>query len=145
MLRAGERLGWFVIAVFGLGTLVSVVQLLPNASYLLLTDRGFTVRSIYRSGFVEWGEIGFFTTATIATNRMVVFNYSSHFDRAMRARQFARTLAGFDGALPDTYGMRAEDLATLLNDWRKRHAAALDDNRLPSSAAGSAFSNQDQQ
>src|SRR5437773_2372837 len=45
----GETIGWVATCFFGLGILVAVVQLLPNASYLLLTDSGFEARAMYRS------------------------------------------------------------------------------------------------
>jgi len=49
---------------------------------------------------------------------MVVFNYSDHYDRVKMMRGFARKIAGYEGALPDTYGMSADQLADLLNNWK---------------------------
>ncbi len=38
-------------------------------------------------------------------------------------RRAARAIAGYDGgALPDTYGMNAVELAALMNAWRDRYA-----------------------
>jgi hypothetical protein len=115
----GHIIGWFASCFFGLGVLVAIVQLLPNASYLLLTENGLEARTMYRSWSVSWKDIAFFTTASIGPmNRMVVFNFSDHYERAKITRRFAGGIAGYEGALPDTYGMKADELADLLNNWK---------------------------
>jgi hypothetical protein len=116
----GQPMGWFVAGTFGVGVVIALVHLLPNASYLLLTEDGFETRTLYRSSSVAWDEIAFFATTTIGHNKMVVFNYSDRFDRSKRARRLARAIAGYEGALPDTYGMKADQLASLLNEWKGR-------------------------
>ena len=32
-----------------------------------------------------------------------------------------RAVTGYDGGLPDTYGLRADRLAALMNDWKQRY------------------------
>jgi len=118
MASEGEMIGWFASSFFGLGVIVAIVQLLPNASHLHLTESGLEVRTLYRSWSVSWNDIAFFAAASIGPNRMVVFNYSDHCDRAKMMRGFARKIAGYEGALPDTYGMSADQLADLLNNWK---------------------------
>ena len=118
MVSKGELIGWFASCFFGLGVIVAIVQLLPNASHLHLTESGLEVRTLYRSWSVSWKDVAFFATASIGHNRMVVFNYSDHYDRAKMMRGFARKIAGYEGALPDTYGMKAEELADMLNSWK---------------------------
>jgi hypothetical protein len=55
---------------------------------------------------------------------MVVFNFSVTFDKAKTARLVASVIAGYEGALPDTYGMRADQLADLLNEWKAKFDAS---------------------
>jgi hypothetical protein len=43
-------------------------------------------------------------------------------ERLSGPRRAARAVAGYDGgALPDTYGMKADDLAALMNEWHSRY------------------------
>jgi len=119
MAREGNIIGWIGSCFFGLGVLVAIVQLLPGASHLCLTESGFEVRTLYRSWSVSWKDVAFFATASIGPmNRMVVFNFTDHYDRAKITWKFVRGIAGYEGALPDTYGMKAGHLADLLNNWR---------------------------
>lgn len=45
MVRSGERFGWRGIVFFGLCLSVSLICLLPKASYLPLTPEGFPIYS----------------------------------------------------------------------------------------------------
>jgi hypothetical protein len=120
MISVGQSKGWFVASFGGLGVIVTLVQSLPNASYLVLTKKGFVVRSLFRSHSYSWQEVGAFSVATIKRNRIVVFSFATTYQRARKVRTLLRTFAGYEGALPDTYGMKADDLASLLNEWRAK-------------------------
>lgn len=120
MIRDGSAQGWFVLAFFGLCTLVAIALLLPSSAYLRLTRDGFEVRSLFRASLTRWADVGEFRAGRIGVNAMVVFNYAPSYARARTARAMASVLTGVEGALPDTYGYRVADLARLLNDWRSR-------------------------
>lgn len=120
-----ELMGWFVASFFGLGIIVAAVQFLPNASYLLLTADGFEIRTLYRTSFRFWNEVEYFSTVTVkhngmAVKSMVAITFAEHYDKAKMMRGISRAIAGCEGALPDTYGMKAEQLAELLNEWKNR-------------------------
>ena len=53
MASEGEMIGWFASSFFGLGVIVAIVQLLPNASHLHLTESSLEVRTLYRSWSVS--------------------------------------------------------------------------------------------
>jgi len=103
------------IIFFGLCGLVGLVGLLPNSSYLTLTDRGFEFASLYRKHFVSWSDVDSFIPIKIQHNRMVGWNYSPEFSKSQRLRSVNTVLAGTEAALPDTYGMFADELAVLMN------------------------------
>lgn len=114
--------GWFVAITFGLGSLVFILQLLPNSSTLLLEPDGFTVRSLYRSHKYKWDDISHFAVTRIGVNKMVAFDFSGSYEKGQRARQLSAGLSGYEGALPDSYGMKPEHLAQLLNEWKSRYS-----------------------
>jgi hypothetical protein len=116
----GEFMGWFAVCFFGLGLVLPIVQMMPNASYLLLTEDGFESCSLYRTWKVSWDEIEFFGTVNIGHNNMVAFNFSDRYDRSKFSSRLASIIAGYEGALPDTYGMKADDLARLMSEWKTR-------------------------
>ncbi len=115
-------IAWSSILFFGLGIIVFLIQLLPNSSYLKLTSKGFEIRNLYKSHFTSWSDIESFTTGIIGTNKMVMFNYSKEHNKHSSGKKVARNLSGSEGGLPNTYGMKAEDLAKLLNDWKFKYS-----------------------
>ena len=115
---------WPSTFFFGLGSAVFVIQMFPGAAYLRLTHEGFEMCSLFRAGRFKWTDVEAFRPATIGRNPMVVFNFSSTYKRNPNARLVARSLAGVEAGLPDTYGLGAKKLAKLLNEWRQRSIGA---------------------
>lgn len=120
MIGDGRTMGWLIAVLFGLGSLVFLLQLLPNCSYLRLDPTGFTMCSLFRSHHYRWSEVEHFGITRIGLNKMVAFNFSDQFDRARIARRVATEISGYEGALPDPYGMKHEQLAELMNQWKVR-------------------------
>jgi hypothetical protein len=118
-------IGYACIAFFGLCGIVGAVGLIPSSSYLELTQDGFTFCSLFRRSTVPWRHVREFLPIKIHHNAMVGWNYSTEFQSNATSRRIATALSGAEGALPDTYGMKAAELATLLNNLRARHAHEL--------------------
>jgi hypothetical protein len=104
--------------------LLAVFLALPNSAYLELTAEGFRVKNLFRATLYRWGDVtGAFAAIDSGLRGLVCFNFRPDFPLPPRARKLAHKLAGYDGALPNTYGMSARDLAALLNEWKARHAS----------------------
>ncbi|MDH5558775.1 MAG: hypothetical protein OEZ03_15605 [Alphaproteobacteria bacterium] len=110
--------GWVVAGFFGLCAVVLAFTMLPGASWLRLTPEGFTICTLYRSHAFKWSEIGHCYPGVVGRRKMVLFDFADP-AYSPRMRVAARALSGAEGALPDTYGMTADALATLMNDWRE--------------------------
>jgi hypothetical protein len=120
MIVRGERSGWFCCAFFGLGIPVALISMLPNASSLELTSEGFTVRSLFRAGTTRWEDVSEFGVGRIGGNEMVMFNFVDSYNRAGPIRLVNAALIGYEAALPDCYGLRAHELADLMNRHSER-------------------------
>ena len=130
MIGDGQPAGWLVAGSFGLGLVVALVSLLPRAAYLRLTPGGFMICSLFRPAFIDWTDVATFGVASVGLNRMVGFNYAPGYRRAAAIRGFSRTIAGFEGALPNTYGMTPARLAALMTAYRA-HALSSRQCRQP--------------
>jgi hypothetical protein len=119
MLQEGRAMGWFCLAVFGLGAVIAVVALLPRANYLLLDEDGFTFCSLFRAHRVRWEEVEGFGVVRVASNRMVGWLYCQGQQPQGRGVRMSLALAGCHAALPENYGLRAEELAQLLEQLRQ--------------------------
>ena len=102
---------WACIVFFGLCGAIGLLNLLPGASRLLLDDDGFEMVSLFRRTRVRWADVARFGTTRIGVNTMVGFDFVEGYRGGDRLRSVNRSLSGFQGALPDTYGMKAAALA----------------------------------
>lgn len=120
MIRDGHKEGWFVAGLFSLGIPVSLIQLLPNSSFLRVDEEGIEFAALFRKCRVKWSEIsefGVYSRESIGIGKTVGINYSPSFERYRRMRAANKALLGFEGALPDTYGLPAAELASLLASY----------------------------
>jgi hypothetical protein len=123
MLEKHNMLGWLPLSFFGLAVLVFAVNLLPNSSYLRLTNDGFEVRQLFRSNFYKWSDVQDFQAGAqhqhgIPIRTYVAFNFASTYPKAPKARALAKVMTGSEGQLADNFGMEAQNLAELMAQWK---------------------------
>lgn len=56
--------------------------------------------------------------------KMVVFDFNAKATDGTLAREMAKNMSGYEGALPDTYKKSAEELASLLNEWKEKYTTS---------------------
>jgi hypothetical protein len=121
MIRSGQMFGWLSVIFFGSGVLVSIITMLPNASYLKLHREGFTQVTMFRSSTFRWEDVREFSVGRIALNKMVMLDFVPSWHESSKLKTVARSMSGHDGALPDTYGLSAEELVALLQEWKNKN------------------------
>ena len=109
--------GILVAGGFGLATAAFAVLLLPRRGYLSLTPDHLTVCSFYRTRRYRWSDVLSFGVGRFGLQKIVAVRLSPD-----KNRHAEETSSGHEDALPDTYGLPAEQLAVLLDDWRRRYA-----------------------
>ncbi len=111
--------GSFVVLFFGLCAIVFIIQLIPGASHLKLSEDGFSVRALFRkSKSYSWSNVSDFRAVTASPGRKIVVFDS--LGNSTTLRKMNRAVVGATDGLPDTYGMKAEELADLMNSCRSR-------------------------
>jgi hypothetical protein len=124
MIQDGRSIGWFPLVVFAIGSVVFAVNFLPSASKLVLTREGFTFTSLFREQKVTpWSHVAHFGIAHVSLNRMLGWDYVPEHRPAGKAPGLSKAASGFEAALPDSYGMKMQDLVSLMEDWRNRYGA----------------------
>jgi hypothetical protein len=106
------------ILFFSLCMIVFILQLIPNSSYLKLTRNQFEIRSLFKSSYTKWSDVEIFRTGYIRNSEMVMFDFSKEHKKHNIGKNIAKFLTSNEGALPNTYGMKAKDLAELMNKWK---------------------------
>ncbi len=98
----------------------------PGMGRLKLDDHGFTFSFPLRGEkTMKWSDVGSFVVITkraygiVPVHRGVGWKYSESYRRS-GAMKAVGWLAGFDGQFPSTYGLKAQELAALLETTRQQ-------------------------
>ena len=118
--RDGEWLGYLIGGFFALGIPVFALQFHPRAAFLRLDEEGFTFCSLFRSHTVRWADVEGFGVINVGAGRMVAWNFVPGRPHTGRARRLSQAISGYEAALPDPYGLKPTELATLLDTLRQR-------------------------
>jgi hypothetical protein len=113
---------WIFVVFFGGGALIFAVNLLPGSSYLKVSPDGITYSTLYKCRHYAWEDIDKFGVMAVGMNRTVGMSFSSRYSGLERTRKAVATVSGYEGSLPDTYGMKAKELADMLNALKAKHA-----------------------
>jgi hypothetical protein len=114
---------WASSVFFGLCGLSAFVTLLPGSTCLRLTPAGYEQRVLFRTRKQSWQQIERFQAYRHLTglNRNVGIIYDPSYKSDTRVRRLNRSLTRVDGALSDNYGLAANELANLMNEWLNRY------------------------
>jgi hypothetical protein len=122
MVLNGKQMGWFCGGFFALGIPIFLIQMHPRASYLTIDKDGFEFSALFRKTRYRWSEIAEFGTYAIRQHGMpagtfVGLNFSDEYQGTPKMRAASKALVGFEGGLPDNYGMKPDELALLLGSY----------------------------
>ncbi len=111
---AGQSGMWFPLIFFGLCSIVGVALLITPGRLTISSDQ-LTVHHLGRTFTYAFAECGEFAVRRIPMSgkRFVVFDYPGQ-----KLERLNRKFSGGSASLPDTYGLRAEELAAILNHAR---------------------------
>ena len=113
-----KTMGWFCVGFFGLCSAVFIIQLI-RPGHLTLNQDGFEQVMLGRTLTVAWKDVSDFGVIKIKYNKFVSF--SRHQDEGKALAGVSKALTGgHSGMLGDSFGMKAEELAVLMNQFRHR-------------------------
>jgi hypothetical protein len=119
--------GWLVLLFFAVCSAVFAIHLLPGASYLELLPEGFIACSLFRRRpLVRWDSVSVFRVERAPGTGIKLVVFSQTIPNYPRLAAINQRLVGDTDALPDTYGRNAEQLALLMNEWRRRGKIAIE-------------------
>ena len=122
----GEWMGHFVYLFFGLFSVVFMILLLPglpDAKYLQLRDDEFEFRRLFRKHFVKWEDVENFEIWTFVDLPGSIKQVGWNYKEGVEVSKFVRInkMVGIDDTLDDTYGMKREELLSLMNERLANH------------------------
>ena len=122
----GEWMGHFVYLFFSLLSVVFVIALLPglpDAKYLKLRDDEFEFRRLFRKHCVKWEDVENFEIWTFIDLPGSIKQVGWNYKEGVEVSKFVRInkMVGIDDTLDDTYGMKMEELLSLMNEHLANH------------------------
>lgn len=117
-------LGWTCVAFFGLGVPASLFTLLPGAMYLRLDTEGFESCAFFRKHRTKWSDVSGFEIRSIRNTAMIAIVYAAPYQGQQFGRALAASLAGMEGAIPNTYDAPLHEILTSLNAWKSHFGRA---------------------
>lgn len=105
-----------------------VFSLMPGIGWLKLTQFGFTYRGFLGEKTYRWQDVATFLVVTqrimgfVPVSRKVGWTFSDSFKKSA-VLKITRVMIAFDALLPDTYGLKAAELAALLETCRQQALA----------------------
>jgi hypothetical protein len=118
-----------LLAFFGACSLVAMAMFHPRAHYLTLRNEGFEFCALFRKNFVTWQDVANFEVTRVGMNAMVAWDYAAGYQGSATGRAANQAIARIDAALPDTYSMIADQLASLMEAIRADRCRAVSDAR----------------
>lgn len=106
------------IGFFGLGVLVAGAVLLPGSAALTLDTAGFEVIHFFRPRRTRWQDAEGFQAVSIPPSGIKRVAYDDKTIAAGGMAAASAAITGRNAALPDNYGLGAEELAALMQRWR---------------------------
>ena len=119
----GEWTGHFVYLFSGLCSVLVVIMLLTNASYLKLSDDEFETGRLFGKRCVKWENVEGFQIWTYSNGHFTIEGVGWNYKEDVDVSKFARInkKLGAHELLPELYGMKAEKLLSLMNEHLANH------------------------
>ena len=115
--------GHLVYLLAGLNFFMSVTTMLTGASYLKLRDDEFEYGDLFRKHCVKWEDVKNFEIWTplhrYITAKQVGWNYKEGVEVSKSVK--INKWVGIDDSLADTYGMKPDELLSLMNEHLANH------------------------
>jgi len=110
MIKNGKIFGWASVIFFAFCGISLVVKMLPSFSFLRLDKNGFTEAIRFRTVTILWKDIDRFA---VCYGTVIYF-------LSKKSREIRLCETGGDGGLSSNYGLRAEKLVELLQEWKSK-------------------------
>lgn len=131
LVAGGKAMGWWAVIFFGLGVLVSLYMLTPDAIRLRIDKNGVEMKTLFKPTKLEWGDVNRFYVDHIRTGysktKVIGIEFSESYSKLRAGRRFASALTGVEGALPNHFNRPAEEICELLNESKRRWGGAPGD------------------
>ena len=114
-------MGWFTTILFGFSTVVCLLELITNISYLKLDEDGFEVKTLLFRRNTRWSDVNGFWLANFRGNKAIYFDYTDEYNALRRAQRRFKFLLNTSGGVSVTFfKIKADTLLKLMIAYKRR-------------------------
>ena len=130
---AGEQWGHLVYLICGLSSAACVLIMRKQTNYLKLGDNEFEIATLAGKRRIKWEDVDSFGLASVYMRNLGYWTLIGwDYKKGVSAPPLAilgsttqsKWVVGKEDTLPDTYGMKAKDLLSLMNEYLEASRAA---------------------
>ena len=123
---AGEQWGHLAYLIFGLSSAACVLIMRNQTNYLKLGDNEFEIATLARKRRIKWEDVDSFGLASVYMRNLgywtlIGWDYKKGVSAPplaiLGSSTHSKRVVGKEDTLPDTYGMKAKDLLSLMNEY----------------------------
>ena len=117
--QGSSAMMWSCVLFFGLCAVLFAINLLPGSASLTLDADGFRVKQCsFFARKARWQNVTNIHAACAPPSRTKFVRYNDTQWSGWKLARCETARLGYNGMLPDTFGMSADDLAALMAQWR---------------------------
>ena len=123
---AGEQWGHLVYLICGLSSAACVLIMVKQTNYLRLGDNEFEIATLARKRRIKWEDVDSFGIVSVDIYNggywtLIGWDYKKGVSAPplaiLGSSTHSKRVVGKEDTLPDTYGMKAKDLLSLMNEY----------------------------
>jgi len=123
---AGEQWGHLAYLICGLSSAACVLIMRKQTNYLKLGDNEFEIATLARKRRIKWEDVDSFGLVSLYMRNLGYWTLIGwDYKKGVSAPPLAilgsttqsKRVVGKEDTLPDTYGMKAKDLLSLMNEY----------------------------
>ncbi len=115
---SGNMDGFYLLAVFGLASIASLIAIIPGCNSLEINLYGITVTSCFRQKTYQWEQIDRIGIYELGMIRRVGVDLNKRYQGPERVPDFAKPASGYHISLPPMAGMDIEALLETIERCR---------------------------
>lgn len=125
MVVQGITEAWFLVGLFGLSIVASLMTVLPGACYLEVNDKGLKVVSRFRETDYLWSQIERIGIFEVGIIKRIGIDLNKTYHGSERVPEYMKPASGYHVTLPLTKGLELEELLGILKQCLKGGPGAV--------------------
>lgn len=119
ILEKNPLMGYLGISFFGIGSILFLIQLLTNISYIKLSEEGVEEKNLFRTKNYKWSEVEHFRQVNFRGNKSIVFDYTKEYKKAKVNKKTFKFLLEKQQSITSSHNIKTDELVKLMINYKR--------------------------